>query len=307
MATFPWRSSPLERVIHWLDHHLAAWRPWQHLAGTGALLAGLAAVDLFSGPVLSMVLFYLVPVGIATWYVGRRAGYGLAVLSGAIWFGTVLLNHLSPAVATWNALIRFGFLAVFIAILGRLRRNVRQLEHLAYHDPLTDALNSRAFHAVLGAAQERARAAGWPLTLAYLDLDNFKQLNDTRGHAAGDALLVQLVAEMHRQLRATDYLGRMGGDEFAILLQNVDPAAARCVIARLEARVDQFLKSGGWEASLSVGVVTFAAIPERQDAMIQAADRLMYQAKQAGKHGVCYMVYTPEASGAASAAPPAST
>jgi diguanylate cyclase (GGDEF)-like protein len=286
--------SLVRRLLSRLEHSLALWSPWQHVLTATALTVGVGLIDLLTGPVLSLTLFYLIPVGLSSWYVSPRAGFVVTILSAAMWFGAVTVDHLPFAIALWNAVIRFGFLTVYITILAHLKRNVSALHYMAYHDALTDVLNRRAFQSQLESAHRHTRASSRPLTLAYLDLDNFKQVNDRHGHAAGDALLVRLASVLRAQLRAVDQVARVGGDEFALLLQDVDTAAASAIIARIQQQVDEMLATEGWAASVSIGVVTFREVPQTVDTMLHVADQLMYDVKAAGKHGTRYTVYPPE-------------
>lgn len=117
------------------------------------------------------------------------------------------------------------------------------------------------------------------MTLAYLDVDDFKGLNDTLGHASGDHLLTSVVQTLLRNLRATDVLGRMGGDEFAILLPEVGPEAARTVITKLVRQLDAVARVGSRTMSFSVGAVSCRESPPSVEILLAAADRLMYRGK----------------------------
>jgi diguanylate cyclase (GGDEF)-like protein len=107
-------------------------------------------------------------------------------------------------------------------------------EHaLARIGPLTTVPNRRAFYEALDKERLRSLRYRRPLTIAYLDLDNFKRINDSLGHAVGDELLVQVAAGLRSNLRASDYVGRLGGDEFGVLLPETDATAAKLVLRKL--------------------------------------------------------------------------
>jgi diguanylate cyclase (GGDEF)-like protein/PAS domain S-box-containing protein len=170
-----------------------------------------------------------------------------------------------------------------------------RLRHLADHDQLTGLLNRRRFDEEL--KREFARAGRYQTTGAVLsiDLDNFKAVNDTAGHPAGDAVLTTAASVMRDRLRATDVLARIGGDEFAILLINVDEAdahaAADDILRTLRACRPEF---GGkrFRIHASIGVATFAPDDSTANELRVIADLAMYAAKQAGGDRVT--VYTPE-------------
>src|SRR5205823_5425701 len=121
-------------------------------------------------------------------------------------------------VGTWNGVTRFATLALASSLVARLHSGILRERLLARTDPLTGAANARTFYEAVAVEAGRACRAARPLTLAYLDLDNFKQLNDRLGHAAGDAALVHVVQATRLNLRPADLLARLGGDEFALLL-----------------------------------------------------------------------------------------
>jgi diguanylate cyclase (GGDEF)-like protein len=169
--------------------------------------------------------------------------------------------------------------------LKALHERQRRMTYRIYHDPLT-ALENRAFLAERGeAAILRAAKAGRPVGLLFLDLDGFKQINDTCGHAIGDRAL-QVVAE---RLRATtregDVIARLGGDEFALLIGR-DGGEARCaaVADRLIAAIRQPLAIGDAHPTLgvSVGIAVHPTHGADMKSLLQAADAAMYRAKEAG-------------------------
>jgi diguanylate cyclase (GGDEF)-like protein len=130
---------------------------------------------------------------------------------------------------------------------------------------------------------ERARRASRPLTLAYFDLDNFKQLNDQFGHAVGDEALRCFVQTLQVHLRIADLLARLGGDEFALLLPETGAEGAVALLSRLQEHLAREMERKGWPVTLSVGAVTFQRPLEDVDLMIQRVDALMYAAKRKGK------------------------
>jgi diguanylate cyclase (GGDEF)-like protein len=162
-----------------------------------------------------------------------------------------------------------------------LRTTVRELEARADIDPLTELFNRRGFERELHRALNYLKRYGGTAALIYVDLDNFKPVNDRYGHAAGDAVLRQVAAAMRGGVRASDAVGRLGGDEFAIILWNLDERLARAKAEALERIIAA--ASTSWEnvaltVGASMGTVMLAAEETPVDALIRA-DRAMYDRK----------------------------
>jgi diguanylate cyclase (GGDEF)-like protein len=153
------------------------------------------------------------------------------------------------------------------------RRQRRELALASRTDPLTGCLNRRGLEERLEAALVDSRRNEVPLSLIQLDFDNFKAVNDTHGHAAGDAMLVQAVKSMRAVVRDTDVLGRMGGDEFAIVAVGTGRRDTEALAERLEAAIAPALAS--------VGIALFPVNGETADDLQRAADDRMYEVKRA--------------------------
>jgi diguanylate cyclase (GGDEF)-like protein len=132
----------------------------------------------------------------------------------------------------------------------------------------------------------RARRAKQPLTIAYLDLDNFKKVNDTAGHHEGDRVLIATASALAQNIRATDFVARMGGDEFAILFPDTSPEVARTVINKLDNRLKLLARESHWPVGFSIGMTTFLTPPPSIDHMIKKADTLMYKVKTQTKQKI---------------------
>jgi diguanylate cyclase (GGDEF)-like protein len=151
---------------------------------------------------------------------------------------------------------------------------------LADRDPLTKLLNRRAFARHLDDAAQRGRESGQPLSLVYCDLDGFKAVNDTRGHADGDRLLRAFSETLTASVRQGDSVFRMGGDEFALLLEGCPRERALEVVDRVLARLRQRAADGDWAVEASFGVVvTDCTAPVDSDELLRRADDAMYDAK----------------------------
>ena len=191
---------------------------------------------------------------------------------------------------------------------ARDRRDLRtlvatatQLRHLADHDALTGLPNRRRFEQELARHLAHVRRYGPEGAALVLDLDCFKPVNDTFGHAAGDRLLARVAGVLHERLRATDVVARLGGDEFAILLPRVDRAGAAAVARSLVETVRaEALTADAHGVTVSVGVVAFDAVVLPEDVMA-LADVAMYDAKAAGGDGWAFYAETRVTATAASA------
>ena len=172
-----------------------------------------------------------------------------------------------------------------MAGLIQLRRTQAALELLATHDPLTGALNARTFTERLGQELDRNRRYNRPIALLYLDLDDFKVVNDRHGHPTGDAVL-QLVADaMRTTVRQSDIVGRLGGDEFAVLMPETEGPVAHAAATRLAANLRDVFR-GTPAVTVSIGVVSALGVVTSPDALLSRADQAMYEAKRAGKDRV---------------------
>jgi diguanylate cyclase (GGDEF)-like protein len=167
--------------------------------------------------------------------------------------------------------------------LERARAEIALLRDMAFTDPLTSLYNRRAFEERLRQEISRCRRQqNAPFTLALFDLDDFKQLNDTLGHLAGDELLKRVATTLKATLRAHDVVCRTGGDEFVIILPDTPRDAAQRAVARVLGALDR-LEYLGFRAGASVGLATWPADGASPDALVAHADAQMYANKQRRK------------------------
>jgi diguanylate cyclase (GGDEF)-like protein len=171
--------------------------------------------------------------------------------------------------------------------VGRLKARLSEAESLADRDALTPLLNRRAFVRELGRIRTFAQRYGAPASLVYFDLDGFKAINDRYGHAAGDAALLAVAERLIANVRESDLIGRMGGDEFAIVLVQADRATAEAKAASLAAAIEREpLRFGEWTAPvhLSYGVAEIAADADAET-LIATADAAMFTSKRQRRAG----------------------
>jgi diguanylate cyclase (GGDEF)-like protein len=174
------------------------------------------------------------------------------------------------------------------AELAEARRRIVELEARADIDPLLDILNRRGFERELARAIAHVGRYATPAALLFIDLDGFKPVNDRHGHAAGDRLLKAVAAELNRHVRASDVVGRLGGDEFGVVMWHVAPALAAAKALELERLVERIaFPADGVRVSVgaSVGIVPLAA-GLTPLALIDSADRAMYARKRQRRGGL---------------------
>lgn len=263
-------------------------------AGCVALVAALGLVDWATGSEVAFSIFYLVPVAGAAWYVGRWAGLAVSVLSAgawgvADWAAGARYSHV--LIPFWNSLMRGGFFLVTTFLLDEVRVVLARERKHSRTDSLTGAGNWRSFTDLAEREIARLRRDPSPLSVGYLDLDDFKRVNDTLGHAAGDDLLVLVADTLRRGTRAVDFTARLGGDEFAVLMPGTDADAARHVFARVQGHLRAAAKERGLPVGFSVGIVTWRTPPASVQAMVTSADEVMYQAKGAAKGSIVERSY----------------
>ena len=221
------------------------------------------------------------PFGIGGWA-------GVTVQSSAEFYGPIRSGHLSME------LVIVALLAVasgIVLVLGYKREAARrrfheQLAHQAHHDGLTGLANRSLFHDRLGQALARAKRQTSTVAVIYLDLDGFKPVNDQEGHDAGDALLVEVAQRLREVVRAEDTVARMGGDEFAIVMEDLDDiAVVKGIAARIVEVVSRPVVLDGREIFIgaSVGIAHSREGHGDVESLLRDADLAMYRAKDAGK------------------------
>lgn len=176
--------------------------------------------------------------------------------------------------------------------IAELKQRQARLHHLAHHDALTGLPNRLLFYDRLEQALARARRTGDIVALGFMDIDRFKPINDVYGHAAGDEILIELGRRIQPVLRARDTLGRIGGDEFVILFEDVRPeSGAAAAMEKILAQVSREpFHAGGadHQVALSVGIAEFPHDADEGNALLRCADSAMYRAKRAQGTSVAF-------------------
>ena len=236
------------------------------------------------GPLLyvwvTMFAFYVFSRGAALFHLAlMAAAYALALV-----LEDPAENPLDSWIATVVTLLGTGLFVSFVR--HRLGIMFNRLREAAHRDPLTDLLNRRGFQGVFDTELERARRSNQPLSLIVGDLDRFKRVNDSHGHAAGDAVLERVADAIRGAKRGFDSAARVGGEEFAVLAPGSDEHGAYMLAERIRAAVRQAVGGRKEEQGLTIsfGISTFPLHGESADGLLRTADQALYAAKQLGRN-----------------------
>jgi len=280
--------------VHTIDR-LEKWSKSLWLLIGFVLILGLGLLDFLTGYEFSFSLFYLLPISLVVWFAGRLLGVAASIASAVAWLLADILsgNHYSsPIIYFWNTAIRFGFFLIVTLLLAALKKALEREKVVSRTDRLTGAASVDFFYELFQAEIYRFQRNQHPFTLVYIDLDNFKAVNDQFGHSVGDMVLRSVVSQSRNVLRKTDIVARLGGDEFAILFPETDQKTAQALIPRIQQGLLAEMKKSNWPVTFSIGAITFLATPGTINDLIKMADDLMYTVKNDGKNAIGYSVYS---------------
>jgi len=243
------------------------------------------------------------------WFFVNIPGVFILLGSGAGWLITgvtvawlLISNSVMPVSYSSNAMATFVlssvYMAVFFHVYGsrslsyfqRMRDFNTALETLASHDVLTGVLNTRAYYDACEQHIQMASRIGQPYAVIFLDLDHFKTVNDTYGHAAGDAVLKAIASCLKAAIRKSDSLGRIGGEEFSVFMPNTGRNGAMCLAELLRAAIEDLRPSIGerrLRVTASLGVAVCDDAIQEMQTLQNRADQAMYIAKTHGRNRVC--------------------
>ena len=256
------------------------------------LLVAVGAIDYLTGPGFSLSIFYLIPVLFVSWYAGKSSGILISFFGAFVWLVAGLLGkkyYEHPVELYWDDIMELIFFLVATTLISALNNSLQREQLMAKTDYLTGVPNWRHFYEFAEEELSRSLRYHHPLTVIYFDIDNFKTVNDTMGHSAGDVLLRLVATTVSRNIRTNDMIARLGGDEFAMLLPESGPEAAEKAINKAMDALKEALKDH-WPVSFSVGMVTYMTPPASVDELLKKADHLMYAVKMAGKGAIRHQV-----------------
>jgi len=261
------------------------WSGWKRLAIWAICLLVVTLVGLLRTRTdAELTSLALLPVLTIAWIGGFWSGLVMSFLSVAIWligdFTKLYFNH--SWIVWLNAATRFITYGLVAFLIARIHQQFTLTYQLASLDPLTGLRNRRAFLDFGLSEVARSKRYSHPITIIFLDLDNFKKLNDSKGHDAGDAALRAIAKTLTENLRSNDRITRLGGDEFAILLPEIKYQEAIEAGHKISSAINAVLKDFH-PVSGSIGVAWFGRVDRTFEEMLKAADELMYEVKVSGK------------------------
>ncbi|MDA8086641.1 MAG: GGDEF domain-containing protein [Nitrospiraceae bacterium] len=261
------------------------------IALAGVLLAlAIGCMGRITGYGINLPFFYLLPVLLISWkFAGRTPAVLMSLFCAFIWFSTdVMAGHVysHSVLPVWNGIAGLGALSTVGYSFSTLKGVLQRERGFARIDYLTEVSNARDFYERAEIEFARAARYGRSLSIAVVDIDNFKYINDNFGHATGDRLLHTVAKTIQKTLRKTDIIARVGGDEFAILLPETESGAASVAMNKVQAHLLSAMVNNVWPVTFSMGIITRKTAQCSLDNMMKMADDLMYTAKKNGKNMV---------------------
>jgi diguanylate cyclase (GGDEF)-like protein len=271
-------------------------------ANVAKFIGLLGVVNIVGNMMFVVAAVFTVIVCVLAWRRGNRAA-GWFLIAWALLEGFTIaaaLRFLVTSSVGSDSLDYYGLplsmvagsILIALGVADRLRAQRAALsdaERRAQTDPLTGVLNRRSLIERLDAACTRAKARGLPIALLFIDLDHFKQINDTFGHQAGDACLRAIIAPIHAELRQSDVIGRYGGEEFVVILSSADAAVAAPIAQRIVERVAE-LRVAGFGAPInvtcSIGIAASDTLGIWGEPLLAQADAAVYVAKRSGRNQI---------------------
>ncbi len=242
---------------------------------------------------ISLSILYLLPISLTSWYSTRWFSFILVLISTVGWFIAEFAakTNLHWLLLFWNTAVRLIVFLTIAYLISSLKIAYEKEKKLARTDGLTGIINQRFFLELLRLEYKRSIRYDHCLTLAYLDLDNFKEINDRFGHYVGDKLLRLIAQTIQKQIRETDTIARLGGDEFALLLPETHYETGKVTLQRIQQILKTTIEVYYPQVSFSIGAVTFISLPDSVDLMLNKADSLMYEVKKSGKNRIKHHIF----------------
>ncbi len=288
--TRPSLESDSVPVVFSLLEAIARWSVTKRVSLAMLLFGAAFAIDIAAPRELSILGIYLVPIVIVAWCFPDPSAWLIEGVCGLCICGIEEVNapiYSSAPLLVVAILFRAVFFAAVAIAAHDVKRAHRVLELRSERDPLTGLLNRRGFEKAGRVEIERARRHHRPIALAFLDIDDFKRINDQKGHAAGDRVL-QLVGTTLLSGRKFDLVARVGGDEFVILMPETTERGAQIAVDRIRRSFHAGARSLGVRTSFTTGVAAFSRAPRHVAALLAEADRLLFEGKLTRKGSVFF-------------------
>ncbi len=263
-------------------------KPFLTFVGFLIVLA-IGSLDSITSYHISVSALYLLPIILIAWFEGGVPAAIISIFSAITWALSDLVSghpYSRIAVPIWNATMVLGiFMIIAYSITVIKKLFIKEREH-ARTDGLTGLENIRFFYEQAPIEISKSTIDKRPLTLAYIDIDNLRYVNDTFGHFAGDYLLHEAAQTMRSKLRSIDIISRLGGSKFAILMPETENENATVVIYKVQEHLLDMAKKNGWPVTFRTDVVTCYSPDYTIDELIKVAEDLISAAKKTGKNTV---------------------
>jgi len=275
-----------------LDRGLRYFRPGtlacSHVLGISLLVMLLIlVVDILSGDRIRLHILYVFPLAAIAMHCSRKPVQALAFalsLTFQVW--TLLGDRLAMTTLVADLSVACAASGLTLLLANAVRVNYLKALGLATIDVLTGLPNRAVLMTIINQEIIRQKRYGGLFSLAEIDLDGFKQLNDTRGHLCGDEALQLMAAVLTRHTRQSDVAGRLGGDEFIVLMPHTAQADCQAYMQKLCDNVRTEMAQAGFQITASIGFQTFLTAPDTTADALHLVDQAMYEAKNAGKSRV---------------------
>jgi diguanylate cyclase (GGDEF)-like protein len=243
-------------------------------------MVSIFGLDSADGSKISLNVLYVFPIAASAFYCERTT---LVALGAAIAGGLQLLTLIAYETPVWsiaaNIIIELASAAVIVILTRHARSKIARMEALAVTDELTRLPNRRGVESVIRREIAKQRRYGGALSVALLDLDRFKEVNDYQGHAAGDRALKLIGAVLSQYTRESDSVARLGGDEFVIVMPRTQRAECAALCRSLSRAIIRRMTVADLSITASIGFATFEEAPGSVSMALQKADRAMYADK----------------------------
>ena len=273
-------SSRISHEMANLGHSISKPAVWV-LTPLATLLVGW--LDYYAGAEVRVLALYFLPLLFAGWHLGKIGAVFSAIFATVVWVIALYCDGVRfSGIHVWiiNVLTEgLGFIVVSL-LVAKLRETVNRERSLSHEDHLTGLANRRSFFELGAFGLAISRRHEHPVSLAYIDLDNFKNVNDTHGHKKGDDLLRQCANLIAGCVRTSDTVARLGGDEFAVFMPETDSESAEHLLERIRHTVESARDFSYFAVTLSIGVVSENPVRSDLNVLLSKADAQMFKDKQ---------------------------
>src|SRR3990167_4638 len=245
-------------------------------------------LNFYTYPYVDLYIFLVLPCILAAWYFGLYFAFILIFICAFSWFYTGI--KLEVGVPMWailaNVILRSVIFGAFVLLANYIYKLTILITATSQTDGLTGLPNRRLLYHRGKHEMMYARRHKTPLSLVFIDVDNFKKVNDVYGHVTGDKVLREIARALSNTMRATDFVSRLGGDEFVILFPNTDGCGAKIITEKMIRVINKIVGRYNHLFSVSAGIVTLKDKPLTFKLALQMADQVMYEVKKAGKNAI---------------------